>query len=48
MIALLIMSLSLAPLGWSETVVWHHGCGTGRENSVIETAAQEDWILVRC
>lgn len=27
-----IMSLSLAPLGWSETHVWHDGCGVGRDD----------------
>jgi hypothetical protein len=30
---IVIMSLSLAPLGWSETHVWHDGCGAGRDDT---------------
>jgi hypothetical protein len=33
MINEIIMSLSLAPLGWSETHVWHDGCGAGRDDT---------------
>jgi hypothetical protein len=30
---IVIMSLSLAPLGWSESVVWHDDCGAGRDDT---------------
>jgi hypothetical protein len=45
---IVIIALAIAPLGWSETVVWHHdgGADQGKSTTAITAQALGAWLAV--